>query len=176
MSSDGDKIIYQSDADRLVYIYDATTGTTTAPFPDDLGSWPVISGDGTTVAMEYFPPNTDPIGNTGIVVKRLGTGRPTAADYVMLPPAPDYAVPIKLSRDGKALAYQYCSATWNRQGACALQTWTANSGYHHAGGAYNTYPLSADIDDDDSGLLYTLYKLAPPVNEPVPGVWYDLLI
>ncbi|MGI5223767.1 hypothetical protein [Actinoallomurus sp. CA-142502] len=64
---------------------------------------------------------------------------------------------------------------WNRQGACALQTWSAAAGYHHAGSAYNTYPLSADISDDDGALLYTLFILAPPVSEPVPGVWYDLI-
>ncbi|MEV4752506.1 fibronectin type III domain-containing protein [Streptosporangium sp. NPDC049248] len=199
MSDDGSKVAYGTIDNRdggnewRVWVFDAAAGTRTEVTSDSAVprvSNPIISGDGSTVAVSYTWWNRSPASEplvSGLALKRLGTGPVTRADIVV-PFVSDtsgqggsanqeWATPEVLSGDGQVLAYHHRTKTGTGifDALHSLRTYRVGGMTHIAGGSALTQPSLISLTDDGQRLVYTLTGASGSGLGLIPGVWHDLL-
>jgi hypothetical protein len=192
ISSDGNLVAYNgpvgSNGGASVYLYNASTGSNADLFPANTQAGnglydPVLSGDGTHIAMN-FEPILGYINNNGVVLKTVGGSAVTASDIV----APydndiSYSYPVSLSSNGSVLAYaaenltQYTANYDGNQTSFMVDangTTVTAPALSYANAECSGGGPSADVTSSGSDLLYAecLPELSETANyNNYPGVY-----
>jgi len=148
MSSDGSEVAYNgsggSNEVQTVYLYSSSMGSSKELFAanNQNGDWlydPVLSGDGTHIALNYEPGGST---DDGIVIVSTGASSVTASNIIApYDEVSTYNAPVSLNSSGSVLAYE----------ADNYDQVTADGGFQAAfkvyrGGSTLTAPASADMN------------------------------
>jgi hypothetical protein len=183
MSDDGNLIAFTGDCfftptanpcgDRI-FLYNVSTGTMKNMFPantrhGDLLDEPVLSGDGTHIAVEYRPKGSDADATIYVVIKSIDGSPVSTAGAVATfdPQVPSDIILSQLNQDGSILTYVKETA-----GDIAPIRWEL----YKNGRTYNVPRLATTIlnldprlTSDGSKLIYTL-ELSN-FHDSYPGVY-----
>jgi len=174
MSSDGNIIAYSGPAGSgfgsTVSLYNATTGSSSNMFPANAANGdslydPVISGDGSHVAMQYSSANA----TVGLVIKRVDGSAVSPSDIVArYDNISAQDVPVALSDGGSVLVYSVW--TFPTPGLDWFAVYS-NGATKAAPSLSAIFPQTASLTADGSLLVYTSLSSAPAYRDHYPGVY-----